>query len=61
MPLCLQVIMWELINQMPVDNKDYLQVFSLYADNGKQRLTHIIFVTDGSLDIDNKVALCGNI
>ncbi len=23
--------------------------------------THIIFVTDGSLDIDNKVALCGNI
>ena len=33
--------MWELINQMPVDNKDYLQVFSLYADNSKQRLTHI--------------------
>ena len=23
--------------------------------------SHIIFVTDGSLDIDNKVALCGNI
>ena len=23
--------------------------------------THIIFITDGSLDIDNKVALCGNI
>lgn len=23
--------------------------------------THIIFVADGSLDIDNKVALCGNI
>lgn len=23
--------------------------------------THIIFVTDGSLDIDNEVALCGNI
>ena len=23
--------------------------------------SHIIFVTDGSLDLDNKVALCGNI
>lgn len=32
--------MWELINQMPVDNKDYLQVFSLYVDNGRQRITH---------------------
>ena len=38
-PLLLQIIMWELINQMPVD-KDYLQVFSLSDDNGKQRIKH---------------------
>ena len=31
--------MWELINQMPVD-KDYLQVFSLSSDNGRQRIIH---------------------
>ena len=38
-PPLLQIIMWELINQMPVD-KDYLQVFSLSDDNGKQRIKH---------------------
>lgn len=31
--------MWELINQMPVD-KDYLQVFSLSEENGKQKIRH---------------------
>ena len=31
--------MWELINQMPVD-RDYLQVFSLSSDNGRQRIIH---------------------
>lgn len=38
-PPLLQIIMWELINQMPVD-KDYLQVFSLSDYNGKQRIKH---------------------
>ena len=38
-PLLLQIIMWELINQMPVD-KDYLQVFSLSCDKGRQRIRH---------------------
>lgn len=31
--------MWELIKQMPVD-KDYLQVFSLSAKDGRQRIKH---------------------
>ena len=31
--------MWELIKQMPVD-KDYLQVFSLSDENGRQRIKH---------------------
>lgn len=31
--------MWELINQMPVD-KDYLQVFCLSDENGKQKVNH---------------------
>ena len=38
-PPLLQIIMWELIKQMPVD-KDYLQVFSLSAENGRQRIKH---------------------
>ena len=31
--------MWELIEQMPVE-KDYLQVFCLSDENGKQRIKH---------------------
>ena len=38
-PPILQCIMWELINQMPVD-KDYLQVFSLSCNKGKQKIIH---------------------
>ena len=38
-PPLLQIIMWELIKQMPVD-KDYLQVFSLSGRNGRQRIKH---------------------
>ena len=38
-PTLLQFVMWELIKQLPVD-RDYLQVFSLSADNGRQRVKH---------------------
>ena len=38
-PLPLQIIMWELIEDLPVD-KDGLQVFSLSEKNGKQRIIH---------------------
>ena len=38
-PPLLQIIMWELIKQMPVD-KDYLQVFYLSAKGGRQRIKH---------------------
>jgi len=38
-PLSLQVLMWELINTMPVD-KDYLQVFVLSECGSKQKLVH---------------------
>lgn len=35
----LQIIMWELIKQMPVD-KDYLQVFYLSCSGGRQKIIH---------------------
>jgi len=38
-PPLLQILMWELIQKMPVD-KDYLQVFSLSESGGKQRIVH---------------------
>ncbi len=38
-PLPLQIIMWELIEDLPVD-KDRLQVFSLSEENGRQVLKH---------------------
>lgn len=38
-PVLHQFIMWELICDLPV-NKDYLQVFSMSEENGKQKLIH---------------------
>ncbi|MDP4120830.1 MAG: DUF960 family protein [Bacillota bacterium] len=39
-PPLLQILMWELIQKIPVD-KDYLQVFNLSGLNGKQKIEHI--------------------
>ena len=39
-PELLQIIMWELINNLPVDSRDYLQVFSLLPDINGQRIIH---------------------
>ena len=38
-PLALQVIMWNLIDTMDI-TKDYLQVFELSEENGKQKIIH---------------------
>ena len=38
-PPILQLSMWNLICKMPVD-KDYLQVFYLSCDKGRQRIKH---------------------
>ena len=40
MPLLLQMIMWNLIDDMPPP-KDYLQVFECTIVGGKQKITHI--------------------
>ena len=40
LPLMLQIILWGLIDSMEVAEKDYLQVFCLSNDNGKQRIIH---------------------
>ena len=57
-PPLLQIIMWEIIKQMPVD-KDYLQAFYLSSENGKQRIKHIQEVPEYSreyvFDIDTLV------
>ena len=36
----LQILMWNLIDQMPVSKKDYLQVFSLSETDGKLKVIH---------------------
>ena len=38
-PLALQAIMWNLIDTMVI-TKDYLQVFELSEENGKQKIIH---------------------
>ena len=40
LPLMLQIILWGLIDTMEVAEKDYLQVFLLSVDDGKQRIIH---------------------
>ena len=39
-PLYLQVIMWELVETLP-GPKDYLQVFKLSDDCGRQKIVHL--------------------
>ena len=40
LPLMLQIILWGLIDSMEVVEKDYLQIFRLSAENGKQKIIH---------------------
>ncbi len=39
-PLALQLILWKMIDEMEVAQKDYLQVFTLSSENGKQKIIH---------------------
>ena len=36
----LQIILWGLIDTMEVVEKDYLQIFTLTSENGKQKIVH---------------------
>ena len=40
LPLLTQIILWGLIDSMEVAEKDYLQVFCLSVEDGKQRIIH---------------------
>ncbi len=39
-PLALQLILWKMIDEMEVAQKDYLQVFTLSSENGEQKIVH---------------------
>ena len=39
-PLLTQIILWDLIDSMKVEEKDYLQVFKLTANDKTQHVTH---------------------
>ena len=39
-PLVLQIILWDLIDSMKVEEKDYLQVFRLTSDSKTQHISH---------------------
>ena len=39
-PTLTQIILWNLIDSMEVDEKDYLQVFRLTTDGTTQHITH---------------------
>lgn len=39
-PFALQLLMWNLIDTMNISHKDYLQVFELSEDDGKQKIVH---------------------
>ena len=39
-PLVTQIILWDCIDSMKVELKDYLQVFKLVANGSNQQVTH---------------------
>ncbi len=39
-PLALQLVLWKMIDEMEVAQKDYLQVFTLSTENGEQKIIH---------------------
>ena len=39
-PLVTQIILWDCIDSMKVERKDYLQVFKLVANGTNQQVTH---------------------
>ena len=39
-PLLMQIILWGLIDSMEVSEKDYLQVFCMSNESGKQKIIH---------------------
>lgn len=40
-PLVTQIILWDCIDSMKIERKDYLQVFKLVANGSNQQVTHI--------------------
>ncbi len=40
LPVMTQIFLWELIDSMKVDEKDYLQVFTLSVEDEQQRILH---------------------
>jgi len=45
-PVMLQILLWNLIDTMNVSKKDYLQVFRLSEDGGRQRIIHTQEIPD---------------
>ena len=39
-PVLIQILLWNLIDTMDVSQKDYLQVFTLSDDGGRQKIIH---------------------
>ncbi len=40
LPIMTQIILWELIDNMEVEQKDYLQVFTLSVEDRQQKILH---------------------
>ena len=58
-PLYLQLIMWDLIDKMEVEEKDYLQVFKLSKEGDKQKVIHSQEVPEYTKEYSfNKVPDC---
>ena len=39
-PILTQIILWDCIDSMSIERKDYLQVFKLVANGSSQQVTH---------------------
>ncbi len=62
-PHALQLILWKMVDEMEVAQKDYLQVFTLSSENGEQKIIHEQeqpdyskeYVFSGDCQIDAKI------
>lgn len=64
-PVPIQILLWNLIDTMDVSQKDYLQIFTLSCDGGRQKIIHTQEIPDYKreylISLSDTPVFCGRI
>ena len=64
-PVTIQILLWNLIDNMEISQKDYLQVFTLSDDGGRQKIIHTQEMPDYKreylISLSDTPVFCGRI